>query len=107
MTADLERAAKAIRDKRTCPTDTCFEWGGCNILAIAALETLAESEAFVEAAAEALSITGTNNPNPKKPGEQLPQVPWDQQPDGWRDRCRGEAHAALRSGIAAVLGRKP
>lgn len=49
------------------------------------------------AVAAALSVAGANNPNPKKPDEQLPQVPFHEQPIGWQARCEREATAALRA----------
>lgn len=102
MTPDIERAAKAIKAKT--PVDYGMRLTEAQDYAIAALETLAESEAFVEAAASGIArlslLQSGLDPN------NLPQFPGEcsaRECEIWRKA----ACTALRAGLAAVLGRKP
>src|SRR5579863_10379585 len=71
---------------------------------LACVAQIAESnEELVEIVAATLSAVGIHNPNPRKPGEEMPQSPWAEQPEGWRRRCKREGRAVL-SALAEKLG---
>lgn len=61
-----------------------------------------DEDKIIEAIARTLSVVATNNPNLHKPGEQLPQAAWEDQPLGWRDRCTKEARAVWIATKAAL-----
>jgi hypothetical protein len=109
-TPDIKRAAQAMCKRHNthqcaaiclsqsssfeCPEQVAV-WGE---YAVAVLSTLAESEAFVEAAAEAIRLVEQGHRN-LNDYSHLPPV----RKHPWQDKAR----AALRAGLPSALGRKP